>query len=305
MKRNVRQALALLAALIWGLGFSAQAVASAYMGPLSFNMYRSLMGFVFLLLLDLAAARLIRGRKHMFQLDRAGWRTLAAAGLSCGVMLFAACNLQQMAVAGSAVGKVGFLTAMYIVIVPVLGLFRGKRPTALLWGSVALAAVGMYFLCVTEGFSIARTDLYAVICALFYSLHILVIDHFSEKVDGIQMSCLQFLVVAVISGVCALFLEQNALPSIAMWFGPVLYAGVFSGGLAYTLQILAQKGANPTVVSLLLSMESVFAALGGALLLHQVLSGRELIGCGLMMVAVVLAQLPAADKSPAGETADP
>lgn len=304
MNRNIRQTvLPLLAALIWGLAFSAQSVASAYMGPFAFNAYRSAMACAFLLVLDQIAARLIPGRRHMFRLDRPTRKQLALAGLCCGGALFLAANMQQLAIGDSSAGKVGFITAMYIIGVPLLGLFRGKRPRLLLWVSVAVAALGMYFLCVTEGFSIVRSDFYALLCALFFSLHILVVDHFTSTVDGIQMSCFQFLVVTVLSGAGMLLFERPSLQALVICLGPILYAGILSSGVAYTLQILSQKDANPTVVSLLMSMESVFAAIGGAVLLHETMSGRELLGCALMLAAVVLAQLPAA-KEPVRPGAD-
>lgn len=304
MNRNIRQTvLPLLAALIWGLGFSAQSVASEHMGPLTFNMYRGIVGFLFLLLLDVCAPLLLKGRGSVLRLSGGERRRLAAAGLCCGAALSLAAFLQQLAIGESSAGKVGFITAMYIVIVPLLGLFRGKRPTVLLWVSVGIAAVGMYFLCVTGDFSIVRSDIFAFGCAVVYALHILVIDHFSASVDGLEMSCVQFLVMAVLSGVGMMLFERPTLRALGLCAGPVLYAGVFSGGVAYTLQILAQKDANPTVVSLLLSLESVFAALGGALLLKERMSPRELLGCGLMLAAVLLAQLPAASGTPEKETA--
>ncbi len=300
MNRSIRQTvLALLAALIWGLGFSAQSVASEHMGPFTFNMYRAATGFLFLLLLDLAAPKVIRGRRNIFQLERKKWKRLAAAGACCGAALFLAAFLQQLAIGDSAVGKVGFITTMYIVIVPLIGLLRGKRSTALLWTSVGVAAVGMYFLCVTEGFSVVRSDIYAFLCAVVYALHILIIDRFSAEVDGLEMSCCQFLMMAILSAVGTLLFERPTLHALGLCAGPILYAGVFAGGVAYTLQILAQKDANPTVISLLLSLESVFAALGGAVLLKERMSARELLGCGLMLAAVVLAQLPAASGASA------
>lgn len=299
MNRHIRQTLfPLLAALIWGTAFSAQSIAAEHMDALSFNFYRSVVAFLFLAGLDLVFSRLTPGRKNMFQLDRQARSHLLRGGLICGAALFLASNLQQVGIAGTSAGKAGFLTTIYIVFVPLLGLlFQGKRSTLLLWGSVGLAVAGLYFLCVTEGFSVAPIDLVLVLCALVYAVHILIIEHFSTKVDGIQMSCFQFLVVAVFSGIGALLFEQPTMDALAACLLPTLYVGVFSSGVGYTLQILALRGSNPTVVSLLLSTESVFALVGGAVLLQERMSGRELFGCALMMVSVVLAQLPAASKS--------
>lgn len=300
MKRNIRQTLfPLLAALIWGTAFSAQSVASTYIGPLTFNAARNVIAFIALLAMDLIAARLTPGRRTMFQLSSREGKRLLIGGAACGVMLTLAANMQQLGIAGTSAGKAGFITAMYIVLVPLFGLFQKRRPSLLLWGSVALAVVGLYFLCVTEGFSIELSDFYILICAVLYAGHILVIDHFSGELDGIQMSCVQFFVAMILSGLGMFALEQPSFQALSQCLLPVLYAGLFSSAVGYTLQILAQKDANPTVVSLLLSLESVFAALGGAVLLHERMGGREIIGCVLMMAAVILAQLPTASGAPA------
>jgi len=299
MNRNIRQTVfPLLAAMIWGLSFSAQSIASEHIGPFGFNCYRGFMAFLALSVLDLVSAHLIPGRRHLFQLVGPERKSTLVAGTACGVVLFLASNMQQLGMAGTSAGKAGFITAMYIVIVPLLGFLQGKRPTPILWCSVAIAATGLYFLCVKEDFSIVRSDFYVLICAFLFAIHIMVIDHFSGKADGIQMSCLQFLTLSLLSGLGVLFTEEFSLEAIMICAVPILYSGILSGGAGYTLQILAQKDANPTVVSLLLSLESVFAALGGVVLLGESMGSRELIGCALMMVAVVLAQLPAANKSP-------
>jgi len=297
MKHNIRQTLLpLLAALIWGTAFSAQSIAAEHMSAFTFNCCRSVVAALFLLALDMAAARAIPGRTSILRLKKEQRRQLLPAGAACGAALFLASYMQQLGMSGTSAGKAGFITAMYIVIVPLLGLFQGKRPTALLWGSVALAVAGLYFLCVTENFSMVTSDLYILICALLFSVHILVIDRFSSEVDGIQMSCVQFAVAALLSALGMFAAEQPSLGAVALCAGPILYAGILSSGVAYTLQILAQKDANPTVVSLLLSLESVFAALGGAFLLGERLERRELLGCLLMLVGVMLAQLPAASE---------
>ena len=297
MNRNVRQVFfPLLTAFIWGTAFSAQSMATAHLGPLSFNAVRNVVAALALLVTDLAASRIIKGRRSLFQLNGAEWKHLLTGGSLCGLMLILASTTQQIGIADTSAGKTGFITAMYIVIVPLFGLFQGKRPTALLWGSVAVAAGGLYFLCVTESFTVAPSDLVVLLCAVLYAGHILVVDRFGGSLDGIQMSCVQFFTAMVLSGAGALAIEHPTMTSISLCVGPILYCGLLSSGLGYTLQILAQKDANPTVVSILLSMESVFAVIGGAVVLHERMGGREIFGCVLMLVAVILAQLPAATR---------
>lgn len=296
MDSHIRHTLfPLLAALIWGTAFSAQSIAAAHMEAMSFNCARSLIAAVFLAVLDLVFSRATPGRRSIHQLDRAQRGALLRSGLLCGTALCLASNLQQLGIADTGAGKAGFLTAIYIVFIPLLGLlFQGKRATPLLWGSVAIAVVGLYFLCVTERFTLAPADLLLLLCSLLFAVHTLIIERFSDRVDGIQMSCVQFLVAGLLSGAGAVLFEHPTAQGLAACLLPTLYVGVFSSGVGYTLQILSLRGADPTVVSLLLSMESVFAVLGGAVLLGERMNGRELLGCALMLAAVVLAQLPAA-----------
>ena len=303
MNRRIRQTVfPLLAALIWGTAFSAQSVASGHLGPLTFNALRNVIAFLALLVLDTAASKISPERRSMFQLSGGEWKRLLMGGSACGAMLALACNVQQLGIADTSAGKTGFITAMYIVIVPFFGLFQKKRISPLLWVSVVLAAAGLYFLCVTDGFSVAPSDLIVLLCAFFYAGHILVIDHFSEELDGIQMSCVQFFVVMLLSGGGMFLLEEPTIETISLCIGPILNCGLLSSAVGYTLQILAQRDANPTVVSLLLSLESVFAVIGGALLLDEQMGGREIFGCILMLAAVVLAQLPAPKSKATVET---
>ena len=189
-------------------------------------------------------------------------------------------------------GKAGFITALYIVIVPIAGIFLRQKAPRAIWLSVALAVVGLYLLCVQESFSITEGDWYVLLCSFCFAGHILLIDHFTRKVDGVALSCVQFLVMAVLSAGLMLVMETPDWAGLLACIGPVLYVGIFSSGVGYTLQILAQKDSNPTVVSLLLSLESVFATVAGALILGDRMSGKEYLGCVLMLAAVVLAQLP-------------
>ena len=222
-------------------------------------------------------------------------------GTCCGVALTVASFLQQKGLETTTSGKAGFITALYIVIVPILGVFLKKKAPRTIWISVALAVVGLYCLCITEDFTITSGDFYILLCAFCFSAHILVIDHFTQTVDGVELSCMQFLVVTVLSSMGMMATESPSLEALGMCLGPILYVGIFSSGVAYTLQILAQKDSNPTVVSLLLSLESVFATLAGAVILHDQMSGKEYFGCVLMLVAVVLAQLPERKKPACAE----
>lgn len=285
MKNNI---LLVLTALIWGCAFVAQSVGMDYVGPFTFNMARFLIGAIVLLpviwFMD-------RQRKTGAE-KGAGQKTLIIGGICCGIALAVASTLQQWGILFTTVGKAGFITAMYIVIVPLLGVFIGKKVRPLIIGCVAIAVVGFYFLCMTESLRLGLGDFLVLLCAIAFSIHILVIDHFSPKVDGVKMSAIQFLTAAIISAVPTLLWEQPVFTEILQAWQPVLYAGVMSCGVAYTLQIIAQKNADPTVASLLLSLESVFSVLAGWVLLGQSLSIKELLGCGLIFCAIILAQLP-------------
>ena len=295
MKVNrIRQnVLPVLAAFIWGTAFVAQSVGADYVEPFTFNAARSAIAFLFLLVLCL-----VRGKMHIGAAESAvrSWKDLAAGGICCGVALTVASNLQQKGLETTTSGKAGFITALYIVIVPIVSIFLKKKAPRTIWLSVVLAVAGLYCLCITEEFTITSGDFYILLCAFCFSAHILVIDYFTQKVDGVELSCVQFLVVTVLSCIGMLATESPTLEALRMCVFPLLYVGIFSSGVAYTLQILAQKDSNPTVVSLLLSLESVFATLAGAVILHDSMSGKEYLGCVLMLIAVILAQLP--EKKP-------
>lgn len=231
-------------------------------------------------------------RQRSVEKKRAERRTLLAGGICCGIALCVASNLQQFGIQYTTVGKAGFITAMYIVLVPILGIFLKKRIGLKVAVSVALAVAGLYLLCITEGFSVGAGDLLVLLCALVFAVHILVIDYFSPRTDGVRMSCIQFLVCGLLSGVGMVLTETPDLGAICQAWLPIAYAGVMSCGVAYTLQIVGQKGTDPTVASLILSLESVVSVLAGWALLGQSLSMREIAGCALMFAAIILAQLP-------------
>ena len=307
-------ALLFLTAVVWGVAFVAQSVGMDYVGPFTFNCIRCLIGAVVLVpciwFLDGWKQRpdgASCGRESAGAPDGAscsresagapsgasdGSHALLAGGICCGLALFVASNLQQIGIQYTTVGKAGFITALYIVMVPVFGIFLKKRAGIRVWVSVALAVAGLYLLCITDRLALGKGDILVLLCAVVFAVHILVVDHFSAKADGVRMSCIQFLVCGLLSGVCMLLTEHPEMRLILQAWQPILYAGVFSCGVGYTLQIIGQKGTDPTVASLILSLESVVSVLAGWLLLGQRLSVRELGGCALMFAAILLAQMP-------------
>lgn len=279
--------LLLLTATIWGTAFVAQSVGMDYVGPFTFNCARSFIGGIMLLPLIFAMRR-----KAAAQPERGDPKRLLLGGVLCGVALFAASSLQQIGIQYTTVGKAGFITACYIIIVPLFGLFFGRRCALFTWIVVALSLVGLYLLCMTGELAVGKGDLLMLGCAVMFSVHILVIDAFSSRVDGVKMACIQFFVCGLLSAVSMALFEQPRLSSVLAAWGPILYAGVLSSGVGYTLQIVGQKGMNPTVASLILSLESSISVLAAWVLLGQRMSGREITGCLLMFAAIVLAQLP-------------
>ena len=287
--------LLLLTSFIWGVAFVAQSVGGEAVGCFTFNGVRSLIGAFVLIpviyFLDNQKKKELGEEKFLEQ--KGDSKTLLLGGVCCGVMLCIASNFQQFGISFTTVGKAGFITAMYILIVPILGLFMKKKVGVKVWLGVVLATIGLYMLCMTfESFSLSKGDFLVLICAGFFSLHILIIDYFSPKVDGVRMSCIQFFVCGIISVIIAFIFESPSLSAILSGWLPILYAGVLSCGVAYTLQIVGQKNMDPTVASLILSLESVFSVLAGWLILNQTMTLREFSGCGLMFLAIILAQLP-------------
>ena len=289
-------AYAILTALIWGTAFVAQSVGAEYVPPLAFNAARSVIAFVSLLALC-AVSRTLRRRVEMPVSRTRSRKDLLLGGFWCGLTLGLASFLQQKGLDTTSPGKAGFITALYIVLVPVFGIFLKKRVPKAVWISVLLAVAGLYCLCITESFTIAPGDLYVMLCAFAFTAQILLVDHFVTVVDGIELSCCQFFFATAFSLTGSLLFEHPTWAGLTMAAGAILYAGFLSSGVGYTLQILAQSDSNPTVISLLLSLESVFATISGALILGDRLNGREYFGCALMLAAVVLAQLPEKKKA--------
>lgn len=296
MKQQIKSSLILLLnATIWGVAFVAQSVGMEYIGPFTFNAIRCVLGGLVLIPVILVLKKKKEtGAENQEKEDK---KTLWAGGIACGVILCIASNLQQFGIMEASVGKSGFFTALYIVMIPVIGIFIGKRPGIKLWFCVALAVVGMYLLCMKDGsFTIERADIMLLLCALAFSFHILVVDYFSPKVDGVKMSCIQFFVCGVLSAVGMLFTETPDISNIQAAWLPLLYAGLLSCGVGYTLQIVGQKGINPVIASLIMSLESVISALAGWVILGQVLSPKEILGCVLMFVAIIITQIPIGNK---------
>lgn len=292
----------MLAAFIWGTAFVAQSLGMDYLGPFTFNGVRNFIGALALLPCIWFLNRMNGQDKERKQQsgpakDLYKRKDLIVGGVTCGVVLFTASSLQQVGILYTSVGKAGFITACYIVIVPVCGIFLHKKIGWKVWIAVVLALVGLYFLCITEKFTIGKGDILIFLCALVFSLHIIVIDYFSPKVDGVKMSCIQFFVCGLLSIIPMFALETPVISDILKSWGPLLYAGVLSSGVAYTLQIVGQKNVNPAIASLILSLESCFSVLAGWVILKQQLTAREACGCILMFAAIILAQLPERKKA--------
>lgn len=314
-KINYRSSFLLfLAAFIWGIAFVAQSVGMDYMGPFTFNGVRSLIGGTVLLPLIAFRAGQVRKRNEQTRTgetdrtektgmaERTGTAEPAArrkqrqvtllGGICCGLALCAASMFQQIGIQYTTVGKAGFITTLYIIMVPLLGLLFGKKVRRIVWLGALLAAAGMYLLCVNGRLELNRGDILVFICAVLFSVHILVIDFFSPRADGVKLSCIQFYVSGIICTILAFVLETPSLAALMAGIVPVLYAGVMSCGVAYTLQIIGQQDMDPTIASLILSLESVISVLAGWVLLGQTLSLKELAGCALVFAAVILVQLP-------------
>lgn len=305
MKQAKGTLLLLLAALIWGIAFVAQSSAADKIGAFTFNASRSMIAALFLL--AFIGIRKASGKASEKAMKKAASRQLAVGGTMCGITLFLAANLQQFGIAAypkstASSGRAGFLTATYVVMVALCAWVSGKKlhPTTLI--AAAGCIIGMYMLCLSDGFSgIYLGDILVLFGAVGFTAYILVVDHF-QKLDGFKMSCIQFFVCGVLSLIAMLIFEKpSAHALLAAWL-PIFYAGVFSSAIGYTLQIVGQKYADPAVASIVMSLESVFAALAGWILLNEHLSTKELIGCGLVFLSVILAQTPefakkAAEKS--------
>lgn len=299
MKKNkiIGPVLLVIAAFIWGSAFVAQSEGAKYVGPFTFLCLRSFLGTAVLLPVILVSDFAKKKKGLYVKSTQKDKKALIVSGITCGIFLFGASACQQIGLdKGTEPGKAGFITALYILLVPVFSLFLGKKIRPVIWGCVALSIAALYLLCVKEDNSIVAADLFVLLCAVLYAVHILVIDKVAADVDGVKLSAMQFLVAGIISAVPALFFEEISVEAIKSAALSVAYAGVLSSGVAFTFQIIAQKRTEPTLASMLMSLESVFAVLTSLVLLGLVPSVREGIGCVLMFIAIVVAQLPEKKK---------
>ncbi|MGN0658234.1 MAG: DMT family transporter [Emergencia sp.] len=291
----------LITAIIWGSAFVAQK-AGTVLEPFTYNGIRMLIGGLVLIPVIFLFKK-INGEEQTPKTQeeqKAEKKVLLIGGICCGLVLCIASNLQQFGLYFETdAGKAGFITSLYIVIVPLLGLFIGKKVKPLVWFCIVLGAFGFYLLTMagkSAGFHLQTGDLFVLLCAVAFSCHILVVDYFSPKCDGIKLSCIQFLTTGVISLILMAIFETPVLADILDCWLPIMYCGVFSSGVAYTLQVLGQKHAEPAVASLIMSLESVFSVLFGVLLLHESLTLVEGLGCIVIFIAVVIPQLPSKEE---------
>lgn len=283
----------LLTALIWGCAFVAQSSGMDYVGPFTFQTSRSILGCL-VLIPFIFANDAVKKKNNTY--EKQNPKTLILGGILCGTALTVASGLQQYGMQYSTAGKGAFITAMYIVLVPILGLFMKKKVNPIIWISVILGALGLYLLCIKEDFSLGEGDIYLILCAVAFSFHILIVDHFSAKVDGVKLSCLQFGVMFILSAIFMFMTETPNIADIKAAWLPICYAGIMSCGVGYTLQIVGQKYTEPTVASLLMSLESVFAVIAGIILLKETPSAKEWLGCASMFAAIIIAQIPQKPK---------
>lgn len=291
LKSLTANILLLFAAMIWGSAFIAQDKAGETLGVFSVNFSRFIIGAV--ILIPMFIITIFKDKKNGVPSINLKIKSSVIGGFFCGLALFCAAALQQLGISsGTDAGNAGFITVMYVVIVPILGLPLKKRVGPLAWMGVFIAPVGLYFLCIKDNLSFALNDIIICLSAIVFAFHILTVDHFSPKAYGVLLSSVQFFTVAILSFICMLIFEPGSIAAIPTAYSSILYLGIMSCGVAYTLQVVAQKNTNPTLASLLMSLESVFAMIFGALILNQIPNNREIFGAALIFFAVILAQIP-------------
>ena len=288
MKQLKGKLMLLTTAIIWGGGFIAQSLGMDLIGPWTFTCLRNIVGGITLLVLMplLDKTRSISGSNLWDN------KVLIIGGIACGCALCAAGTLQTIGIKYTTVAKAGFITTLYVILVPIFSIVLGKRVRPLIWLSAIIAIIGLYFLSMNESFSLSYGDTYVLISSVLFAVHIMIIEHYSPKVDGVRLSCIQFFVAGLLCIIPMLLIEKPTLGQISNAFTAILYSGMVSSGIGYTLQIVGQKDVDPTSASLILSLESVVAVLMGYVFLNQGLTMREVLGCVIMFVAIIIAQLP-------------
>lgn len=298
MQSNI---LLLITAFIWGSAFVAQKSGMDYIGPFTFNGIRTLIGGLVLIpvifIMDKSKSKEEVTEVPTEEEKAKQKKTVLIGGICCGTVLFIASSFQQFGVSYTTAGKAGFITTLYVVVVPILSILLKKRVRPIMWLCVVLGAIGLYLLCMTDkSFSLAFGDMLVLICAVCFAVHIMTVDYFITKADGVKLSCIQFMTSGILGLICMAIFETPNLEAILDCWMPILYAGVLSSGVGYTFQVIAQKHAEPTVASLIMSLESAFAVLSGTILLGEVMSPREILGCVIIFSAVIISQLPERKK---------
>lgn len=289
MKKLLNSLLLLLVAMIWGLAFVAQSTGMDYVGAFTYNFARMLIGGIVLIPLIIFVD--MKKSEEVKLTEKNNWKLQLSGGICCGIVFFISSNIQQFGVKYTTVGKASFITAMYIVIVPILSIFIGKKVSKAALISVVMAVAGFYMLCLSGNSKLTKGDLLVLLCAFGFSIHIMVIDYFSPKVDCVKMSCMQFLVAGILSGIAMFIFEKPTVSALWNCRLEIAYAGLLSCGVGYTLQMVAQKNVNPTIASLLMSLESVFGSIAGVLILNETFTRRQITGCLIIFMAVILAQI--------------
>lgn len=303
MSKTFKSNICLLGtAIIWGFAFVAQRDSMDTIGPFMYSALRMFIGALALIPVFMIGDKLKKknnkaGDQKDIENKRDSMQTLIKGGIATGVVIFFAANLQQVGLVYTNAGKTAFITALYILLVPIIGMFLKHKTNINNWIGACIGVAGLYFLCITTEFTIAKGDIIVFVGAFGWAAHILIVDYFAPKVDAAKLTCLQFAIAGIISLVVSLVTEDNTFIAAIECAPSLLYVGIMSSAVAFTLQVIGQKHANPTTASILLSTESLFGAVSGFLFLHETMNGRELLGCVLMLAAVIIAQIPAGKKS--------
>ncbi len=286
-----------IAAFLWGTSFIFQKMGMDFVGPFTFGFFRFTIGALALLPVIFVIKKVNDSREKPKEITPFRDHLLIKGSIYCGIASFAAATFQQIGIIYTTAGKAGFITSLDIVFVPILLIFLKRKVSKFIWLGVAIAGFGLYLLCITDGFTIQLGDGLIMACAVCYSFQILLIDHYAERVDPIKLSFMQFMLCGLLSGLFMLILENVDMDSVIDCTVPILYTAILEVAIAFTLQILGQKNTPPAIAAIIMSMEAVFATISGALVLHEVMTSREVIGCVLMMIAFIIIQIPSSKKS--------